>query len=169
MTTSVGYKSFVKLVFITAIITTLSGCGFHLRSNDTVPTQLQQLTLISSKYSELTRLVKLQLSYHEISLVADPDPSIPVLKISDEVIGSRTVSLYSDATAAEYELSYTVKVEVQLQEQAPQYFTVALQRDQLNNSQVALAKSRESERLIAELRQAAAEQIIRMLSQVEFH
>lgn len=169
MATSVGYKSFVKLIFITALITTLSGCGFHLRSSDTVPVQLQQLTLTSSKYSELTRLVKQQLSYHEISLVTTPDPSIPVLKINDEVIGSRTVSLYSDATAAEYELNYTVKVEVHLQDQDPQYFTVALQRDQLNNAQEALAKSRESELLVEELRQAAAEQIIRILGQVEFN
>lgn len=169
MTTSVGYKSFVKFIFITALITTLSGCGFHLRSSDTVPAQLQQLTLDSSKYSDLTRLVKQQLSYHEIRLVTEPDPSIPVLKINDEVIGSRTLSLYSDATAAEYELNYTVKVEVHLPDQDPQYFTVALQRDQLNNAQEALAKSRESELLVAELRQAAAEQIIRILGQVEFN
>ena len=83
-----------------------------------------------------------------------------------ESTGSRTVSLYSDATAAEYELSYVIKIEVRLPEQEPQYFTIALQRDQLNNSQEALARSRESELLIRELREAAAQQVVRTLSQV---
>ncbi|MGC3836744.1 hypothetical protein ACPSKX_22445 [Moritella viscosa] len=48
----------------------------------------------------------------------------------------------------------------------PQYFTVALQRDQLNNSQEALARSREAELLRKELREAAAQQVVRTLSQV---
>ena len=57
-------------------------------------------------------------------------------------------------------------MEVRLPDQEPQFFTIALQRDQLNNSQEALARSRESELLVSELRQAAAEQIVRTLNQV---
>ena len=179
----------------------LGGCGFHLKNGSGIPAELRNLTLVSSKYSDLTRLIKKELRYSQINLVepsvtskeslttesnstADVvgedsmqtkvtamDPALlnsqtPVLRIMSESTGSRTVSLYSDATAAEYELSYVLKMEVRLPDQEPQYFTIALQRDQLNNSQEALARSRESELLVRELREAAAQQVVRTLSQV---
>ncbi|NQZ49794.1 MAG: RlpB protein [Moritella sp.] len=192
---------FIRLTCIFLVTAVLGGCGFHLKNGSGIPNELRNLTLVSSKYSDLTRLIKQELRYNQINLVepkvtsmvslttetddaADVmgedstqtrttamDPALlnsqtPILRIMSESTGSRTVSLYSDATAAEYELSYVIKIEVRLPEQEPQYFTIALQRDQLNNSQEALARSRESELLIRELREAAAQQIVRTLSQV---
>ena len=192
---------FIRLTCIFLVTAVLGGCGFHLKNGSGIPNELRNLTLVSSKYSDLTRLIKQELRYNQINLVepkvtsmvslttetddaADVmgedstqtrttamDPALlnsqtPILRIMSESTGSRTVSLYSDATAAEYELSYVIKIEVRLPEQEPQYFTIALQRDQLNNSQEALARSRESELLIRELREAAAQQVVRTLSQV---
>lgn len=166
MIASVQYPRFIRLTCIVFLLSYLSGCGFHLKNSYAIPNELQNLTLVSSKYSELTRLIKQQLRYSQVNLVTEPDATTPILKIASEGTATRTVSLYSDATAAEYELSYVVKMEVRLPEQEPQFFTIALQRDQLNNSQEALARSRESELLVSELRQAAAEQIVRTLNQV---
>ncbi|SQD78862.1 LPS-assembly lipoprotein LptE [Moritella yayanosii] len=192
---------FIRLTCIFLVTAVLSGCGFHLKNGSGIPNELRNLTLVSSKYSDLTRLIKRELRYNQINLVEPKitsmvslttenddtsdvmgedsthtrttamDPALlnsqtPILRIMSESTGSRTVSLYSDATAAEYELSYVIKIEVRLPKQEPQYFTIALQRDQLNNSQEALARSRESELLIRELREAAAQQIVRTLSQV---
>jgi len=192
---------FIRLTCIFLVTAVLGGCGFHLKNGSGIPNELRNLTLVSSKYSDLTRLIKQELRYNQINLVVpkittteslttesddsadvlgedstqtkitamDPallDSQTPVLRIMSESTGSRTVSLYSDATAAEYELSYVIKIEVRLPNQEPQYFTIALQRDQLNNSQEALARSRESELLIRELREAAAQQVVRTLSQV---
>ena len=192
---------FIRLTCIFLVTAVLGGCGFHLKNGSGIPNELRNLTLVSSKYSDLTRLIKQELRYNQINLVepevtsmaslttetddaADVmgedstqtrttamDPALlnsqtPILRIMSESTESRTVSLYSDATAAEYELSYVIKIEVRLPEQEPQYFTIALQRDQLNNSQEALARSRESELLIRELREAAAQQVVRTLSQV---
>ncbi len=196
-----GFIRLICIFFFTAI---LGGCGFHLKNGSGIPNELRNLTLVSSKYSDLTRLIKQELRYNQINLVVPAvtsttsdeylttktddssdivgedstqtkttamDPALlnsqtPILRIMSESTGSRTVSLYSDATAAEYELSYVIKMEVRLPNQEPQYFTVALQRDQLNNSQEALARSRESELLQRELREAAAQQVVRTLSQV---
>jgi len=192
---------FIRLTCIFLVTAVLGGCGFHLKNGSGIPAELRNLTLVSSKYSDLTRLIKQELRYNQINLVVpkitateslttesddsadvigedstqtkitamDPallDSQTPVLRIMSESTGSRTVSLYSNATAAEYELSYVIKIEVRLPGQEPQYFTIALQRDQLNNSQEALARSRESELLIRELREAAAQQVVRTLSQV---
>ena len=192
---------FIRLTCIFLVTAVLGGCGFHLKNGSGIPNELRNLTLVSSKYSDLTRLIKQELRYNQINLVEPKitsmeslttetddasdvmgedstqtrttamDPALlnsqtPILRIMSESTGSRTVSLYSDATAAEYELSYVIKIEVRLPEQEPQYFTIALQRDQLNNSQEALARSRESELLIRELREAAAQQVVRTLSQV---
>ncbi|MFT5806894.1 MAG: LPS-assembly lipoprotein [Moritella dasanensis] len=192
---------FIRLICIFLFTAVLSGCGFHLKNGSGIPNELRNLTLVSSKYSDITRLVKKELRYNQINLVVPTvtsmeslttetdnasddmgedstqtkttamDPALlnsttPVLRIMSESTGSRTVSLYSDATAAEYELSYVLEMEVRLPNQDPQYFTIALQRDQLNNSQEALARSRESELLVRELREAAAQQVVRTLSQV---
>lgn len=200
---------FIRLICIFLFTTILGGCGFHLKNGSGIPNELRNLILVSSKYSDLTRLIKQELRYNQINLVvptvtsttkdeslttdrlltindepADSlgedttqtkitamDPALlnsqtPVLRIMSESTGSRTVSLYSDATAAEYELSYVLQMEVRLPNQDPQYFTIALQRDQLNNSQEALARSREAELLVQELREAAAQQVVRTLSQV---
>jgi len=192
---------FIRLICIFLFTAILGGCGFHLKNGSGIPNELRNLTLVSSKYSDLTRLIKQELRYNQINLVVPKitsieslttetddsadvigddstqtrttamDPALlnsqtPILRIMSESTGSRTVSLYSDATAAEYELSYVIKIEVRLPDQEPQYFTIALQRDQLNNSQEALARSRESELLIRELREAAAQQVVRTLSQV---
>jgi len=201
MIVSAQYPRFIRLICIFLFTAILGGCGFHLKNGSGIPAELRNLTLVSSKYSDLTRLIKQQLRYNQINLVVpkvtsleslttesensadlegedsthtkitamDPtllDSQTPILRIMSESTGSRTVSLYSDATAAEYELSYVLKMEVRLPNQEPQYFTIALQRDQLNNSQEALARSRESELLIRELREAAAQQVVRTLSQV---
>jgi len=201
MIVSTQYPRFIRLIGIFLFTAILGGCGFHLKNGSGIPAELRNLTLVSSKYSDLTRLIKQELRFNQINLVVpkvtsleslttesensadvegedsthtkitamDPtllDSQTPILRIMSESTGSRTVSLYSDATAAEYELSYVLKMEVRLPNQEPQYFTIALQRDQLNNSQEALARSRESELLIRELREAAAQQVVRTLSQV---
>jgi len=195
---------FIRLICIFLFTAILGGCGFHLKNGSGIPNELRNLTLVSSKHSDLTRLIKQELRYNNINLVVPAvtsttsdkpltteadnpsdilgedstqtktiamDPALlnsqtPVLRIMSESSASRTVSLYSDASSAEYELSYVIEMEVRLPNQEPQYFTVALQRDQLNNSQAALASSRESELLKKELREAAAQQVVRTLSQV---
>ena len=166
MIASVLSQRFSRLAVVALLLAVISGCGFHLKNSYNIAPELQNLTLVSTKYSELTRLLKQQLRYSQINLVTDPTETTPVVKILSETTDTRTVSLYSDATAAEYELSYVLQVEVRLPDQASQFFTIALQRDQLNNSQQALASSRESELLVQELRQAAAEQLVRTLSQI---
>jgi len=195
---------FIRLICIFLFTAILGGCGFHLKNGSGIPNELRNLTLVSSKHSDLTRLIKQELRYNNINLVVPAvtsttsdkpltteadnpsdilgedstqtktiamDPALlnsqtPVLRIMSESSASRTVSLYSDASSAEYELNYVIEMEVRLPNQEPQYFTVALQRDQLNNSQAALASSRESELLQKELREAAAQQVVRTLSQV---
>lgn len=159
-------KRLIQISSAVLFFTALSGCGFHLKQSYNIAPELQNITLVSAKYSELTRFIKQELRYSEVNLVESPNAATPVLKIASESNKSRTVSLYNDASAAEYERGYEVKIEVQLPHQDPQYFTIALQRDQLNNSQEALASSREAELLQKELRQAAAQQIVRTLSQV---
>lgn len=201
MSASALTPRFIRLTCIFLVTAVLGGCGFHLKDGSGIPPELRNLTLVSSKYSDLTRLIKQELRYNQINLVVPTvtsteslttesdnasddmgedstqtkitamDPALlnsqtPILRIMSESTGSRTVSLYSDATAAEYELSYVIQMEVRLPNQDPQYFTVALQRDQLNNSQEALARSREAELLTRELREAAAQQVVRTLSQV---
>jgi len=209
MSASALKPGFIRLICIFLFTAILGGCGFHLKNGSGIPNELRNLILVSSKYSDLTRLIKQQLRYNQINLVvptitsATKDESLttdrlltindepadslgedttqikitamnpalltsqtPVLRIMSESTGSRTISLYSDATAAEYELSYVLQMEVRLPNQDPQYFTIALQRDLLNNSQEALARSREAEVLVQELREAAAAQVVRTLSQV---
>ncbi|MGC3836745.1 hypothetical protein ACPSKX_22450 [Moritella viscosa] len=129
---------FIRLICIFLFTAILGGCGFHLKNGSGIPDELRNLTLVSSKYSDLTRLIKQELRYNQINLVVPTvesttsdesqttetndsseimgedstqtkttamDPSLlnsqtPVLRIMSESTTSRTVSLYSDASAA---------------------------------------------------------------------
>ncbi len=65
-----------------------------------------------------------------------------------------------NAQNAEQEISYNLNYSIQTPGYQAQEFSVNLYRDFLDNSAKALAKSRESERLLKELRSIAADNII---------
>jgi len=156
----------ICLAIITLVIITSAGCGFTLQRSYSIPVELAELYLSSSdEYSELTRLVRDRLRINRISIV-DAAESTPTLRLINDSLERATLSLYPTGNVAEYELIYLVHYSVTLPGQAPQNFDTEIRRDYQDDPRTALAKSREMELLVKEMRVQAADYIIQTLASI---
>jgi LPS-assembly lipoprotein len=146
----------------------LSSCGFHLRGDYLLSPQLQTLHLTSEdKFGELTRQVKQHLSLNKIKLVANPAKNVPQLKLLKDSLNRRTLSVFPNGQVAEYELIYTVRYQLALSESDIRSYVFELNRDYQDDPNIALAKSRELELMLSEMRKQAANKILRDLSTIK--
>jgi len=146
----------------------LSSCGFHLRGDYLLSPQLQTLHLSSQdKFGELTRQVKQHLSLNKIKLVSNASNNIPQLRLLKDSLNRRTLSVFPNGQVAEYELIYTVRYQVAFSADDVRSFEFELNRDYQDDPNVALAKSRELDLMLSEMRKEAANKILRDLSTIK--
>ena len=156
----------ICLAIMTLVILTSAGCGFKLQRSYLIPAELAQLNLSSSdEYSELTRLVRDRLRINRISLV-EASKKTPTLRLINDSLERTTLSLYPTGNVAEYELIYLVHYSVTLPDKEPQGFDAEIRRDYQDDPRTALAKSREMELLVKEMRIQAADNIIQTLASI---
>ncbi|MCL1050660.1 LPS assembly lipoprotein LptE [Shewanella abyssi] len=160
----------IKRIFLATLALSVllsAGCGFKLQGSYSLPEQLQTLSLTSQdEYSELTRLVHERLRLNRIAVV-EPAHDIPMLRIISDSLDRSTLSIYPTGNVAEYELIYQVSFAVQLPDAESQRFEVDIHRDYLDDPRTALAKSREMQLLLKEMRIQAADRIIQALAATE--
>ena len=160
-------NSYLKLlcVFVSALI--LSGCGFHLRGDYSVPKELSQMSVTSyDQYSVLTRDVKNQLRLSNVEIV-QPAVDMPNLHLLSESTGETTLSIYQNTNAAEKQIQLTVSYQVTIPNLGSKTFTTKVTRTYLANSLAALAKSVEVDMLENEMRKAAAERIMLQMARLK--
>lgn len=149
------------------LVCTLQGCGFKLRGDYLVPETLQTLALTSADpYSRLTRAVSERLRIGDVTLVDQPTQTVPELRLLGDKLEERTLSLFETGQVAEYELIYTVDIEVIRAHQDPLKRTIQVLRDYQDDPDLALAKSKEKALLLNEMRAEAADRIVRFLATV---
>ncbi|MGL5398281.1 MAG: LPS assembly lipoprotein LptE [Shewanella sp.] len=149
------------------VIMTSAGCGFKLQRSYQIPEQLNQLSLSSAdEYSELTRLVRERLRLNNVKIV-DAANDVPVLRLITDSLERSTLSLYPTGNVAEYELIYFVEFAVALPSKEAQPFKIEIRRDYLDDPRTALAKSREMELLVKEMRIQAADRILQSMASTE--
>ncbi|WP_298444759.1 LPS assembly lipoprotein LptE [uncultured Ferrimonas sp.] len=158
----------ISRLLCAALATTLllSGCGFRLQGNYQYPEQLAQVQLQSNdQYGELHRLLQDKMRLHNIQVVNDANA--PRIWLNNDQLERTTLSLFPSGQVAEYQLVYSVSFNVQLQQQQAQTFNVEVRRDYLDDPRTALAKNRELDLLLQEMRQSAADKIMRILATTE--
>ncbi|MBV7315880.1 LPS assembly lipoprotein LptE [Shewanella sp. NIFS-20-20] len=157
----------ISSVVLALVVMTSAGCGFHLQGSYFIPDSLSTLHLSSSdEYSELTRLVRERLRLNNVTLT-EAAADVPTLRLINDSLERATLSLYPTGNVAEYELIYQVNFSVRFDKQAAKVFDVVIRRDYLDDPRTALAKSKEMELLLKEMRIQAADKIIQTLSTVE--
>lgn len=157
-----SFKAFyMRIAVLLLSVVWLSGCGFHLKNSDGLIEKYPQIYLQSNDANgQLARFIKMRLRGAGIAIVNQPEADVATLKIASERRSSRIISLYVNAQNAEKEISYNVNYSVSSPGYQTQDFSVNLYRDFIENSSQALAKSREEEILIKELRAITADNII---------
>jgi LPS-assembly lipoprotein len=144
----------------------LTSCGFHLRGS--LPLERYPAIFVDAKkHSELANLLSLQLQSNKVKLLTELDPKAPALMLQQDSLERRTLSLFPNGQVAEYELIYQVKYQLLLPDQEVQEFQFQLTRDYQDDPNLALAKAKELDLLLQELRSQAASRIIRQLNRIQ--
>ena len=154
-----------SILLLTLIV---SACGFQLRGNYLLSPQLQTLYLSSvDRHGELTRLVKQHLTINQVTLVESSATDIAEIRILKDTLDRRTLSVFPNGQVAEYELIYTVRYELRVEDKEIQSYSFELNRDYQDNPNVALAKSRELSLMLKEMRIEAADKILRNMASIQ--
>ncbi len=160
---------FSKRVLMVILTTSLlSACGFQLRGDYLLSEELQTLYVSSSDiHGELTRLVKRHLTQNQVAVLKHSKANTPELRIMSDKLDRRTLSVFQNGQVAEYELIYSVHYQLRFSNQEPQNFRFELYRDYQDDPNLALAKSRELSLLLSEMRQSAADKILRDMARIQ--
>lgn len=161
-------NTFLRVLLSLIFASIIASCGFQLRGQYLLPQELQTLYVSSDdNFGELTRLVKQHLTINDVNVLQSPKSDTPELKILRDQLNRRTLSVLPNGQVAEYELIYSVNYQITLPEQEPQQFNFDLYREYQDDPNFALAKSRELNLLLSEMRERAAERILRELASVD--
>ena len=155
----------LSLLLVILFSLLLSSCGFHLRG-DLPLSHFPAMYVQSERHSELAALVSERLKYNKVELLGSYQPGAPMLQLLDDSLERRTLSLFANGQVAEYELIYKVEYRIQLPGEQEQFYQFELYRDYQDDPNQALAKAQELELLLSELRQQAANRIIRQLARL---
>jgi LPS-assembly lipoprotein len=143
----------------------LSSCGFHLRGNLPL-SHFPAMYVQSQRHSELAALVSARLQHNKVQLLDSYQQSAPMLQLVDDSLERRTLSLFPNGQVAEYELIYKVRYALTMPDKEPQQYQFEIFRDYQDDPNQALGKAKELELLLDELRQQAANRILRQLSRL---
>lgn len=164
-------RTHLRLLAIISLAMMTSACGFHFRGSYLLPEEVSTISVSSfDDYSQITRDVKNQLRFNGVDVVkpASGLPNLYIINESDTDSDSdSTLSLYQNSRAAEKELKYTVSYRVTVPGYDTKTFRVNISRSYLDNPLAALAKSVERDMLWEEMRQQAAELIVRQMARLK--
>ena len=107
----------------------ISGCGFQLRGNIDLPSELKQIAVVSENYSDLVNNLNQSLSNSDIQVVNKSDKSLYRVKIISEVFNRRQLSINISGRVNEYELIYNVTYQISSPDEKSKQETLSLYRD----------------------------------------
>jgi len=161
------YKQIIAILLCSVA---LSGCGFKLKKASVLPQELKYLTVAADDAnSALYRQLKKQLVNAKVDLSEDAigrQANSPHLVLHKDKLDRRTLSLFKNGQVAEYELTYHVSYQLVRPGQETVKQNFELYRTYQDDPNKALAKAKELDIILAEMRLQASHRIIRELSQL---
>ncbi|WP_218353014.1 LPS assembly lipoprotein LptE [Alteromonas lipotrueiana] len=160
-------RTFTLLIALACL--TLAGCGFSLRGSQALPAELQQVALSAVKpHALLKRELKARLKVYQIPHIEASElagsANTVLIRLQPETLERRLLSVFSTGQVAEYELIYGVNYQVVFPNKEPLYASFEVLRDYQDDPDKVLAKSRELDLVVSEMRREAADRIIRQLA-----
>jgi len=162
------------LAVLSITITLMSGCGFKLRNDFQIAEPFHKVRVLNAtQKSPLTDVLIKRLGVYSAEVINQTHPKqhhqfqVPTLFILPEKLERRLLSLFPTGQVAEYELVYFCQYQVQLPSGDIKDFEFQLTREYQDDPDQVLAKSRELDLILSEMRRQAADRIIRQLSKTD--
>lgn len=144
----------------------LSSCGFHLKQASNLPEDLKLMSLTGDdERSALFELVEKELIASEVQLTGR-DAVVPQLYLHKDRLERQILSLFDNGQVAEYELAYSVSYTLKRPGQQAIEQSFELYRNYQDDPDNALAKAKELDLLLEEIRKQASRRIVREISQL---
>lgn len=161
----------MKLLWVLLVVLmsqSMTSCGFRLKGQYYLPESLQKIHLSSeNRFSPLKKQVEKRLMQNQVALYKYPKADIAELRILPEQFQRKTLSLFPNGQVAEYELIYMVRYQVFKPNKEPLNFNFELSREFQDDPNNALAKERERQLILAELRVLASDRILSQLMMIQ--
>ena len=102
-----NYSKIIKPVIVTCLISLLVSCGFRLRGDVETPPELKNVYIAGvAEYAELSQELRRTLLRSGSVITASEGSAQSIIRITNEVIKKRVLSVDAQGRAAEYELNY---------------------------------------------------------------
>jgi len=159
-------KKYFQFAAVIVGVLALAGCGFHLRSGPSLPDNINTVAIESARaHAPLARALKTSLNVYGLDAVpTDTNAKNVNIYLLPEKLERQLLSVYPSGQVAEYELIYVVRYRVQFPGKEAQMAQFEVVRDYQDDPDQVLAKSRELELMLHEMRNEAADIIVRRLS-----
>lgn len=146
----------------------VNGCGFSLRGNYELPENITVMRIAAAQpHSALKRTLEKQLKPYTVQLIdrstAGQDDALSLFIVADS-LDRRLLSLFPTGQVAEYELIYSVRYQLQFPDKDAQVLDFEIRREYQDDPDAVLAKSRELELVLGEMRRQAADRMIHQIS-----
>ncbi|BDX07267.1 LPS-assembly lipoprotein LptE [Planctobacterium marinum] len=158
---------------VAALLT--SGCGFKLRNDFQLDPRFQKVRVLNaSQKTPLTETLIKRLDIYSADVINRSNPkqhhefSVPTLFVMPERLERKLLSLFPTGQVAEYELLYYCQYQLQMPNGDIQDYSFELTREYQDDPDQVLAKSRELNLILSEMRRQAADRIIRQLSKNKY-
>jgi len=155
-------KSKATIVFLSAMVT--FGCGFHLRSDYTMPEAMTTTYVEGDPRSQIVVGLKRNLRTSDVQIATSKDEATAVVRVFDEQTGRRVVSVGSDGKVTEYRVFYVVSFQLAYPDESsdpPQ--TLRLTRDYVFDTGGVLGSGGEEQTLRDEMRRDLVRLIMQRL------
>lgn len=147
------------------LVLMLTACGFQLRGDYQISAQIEELSLEGPRGSEVLLRVQEIFEQRNIQLTAPAD-HVTHVQIGRDRLDRRILSMLSSGQVAEYELIYMLPVTITTQTGEQHHHEIQILRDYQDDPNFALAKHRELELLISEMRTDAAHRLLLLLNRL---
>jgi len=144
----------------------VAGCGFQLRGAASLPEEMNTTWLqVADRTSPFVRELELLLRANGVSLAERPGEGVAELRIQDERITRRALSITGDARVREFELVFDLRFSLIGPDGEPLLLdeSLRMERDFQFDEQAILGAATEEELIREDLRRSMAAALIRRL------
>lgn len=159
----------IRALLIVCLILSIAACGFTLRGSQQLPGNIKQVEVRSlSAHDPQARALANRLSVYQLGYTRAASeldmPNTVILELRPENLDRRLLSLFPTGQVAEYELIYRIDYRITFPGQEPINTSLEVLREYQDDPDQVLAKSRELDLVLEEMRADAADRIIRLMA-----